>query len=603
MPKTLLENNTPVIIVGAGPAGLFSSILLSRSGIANVVLERRSTIVQAPAAHVINTRTIEILREAGIPMQVLEDIASDANVDQIIWAANMFSPVIGTLRANGDIDSQTRRKNASSVRIMNISQNRLEAILLEYARSYELADIRYGHNWLAHKQGDQVMTCQINNTKTGQDYVLSGQYLIGADGANSAVARSLDIVKTGPESIADLFNITIRADLSALEGIEKNLLYWCLDPDCMGTMIVHDPKSVAVFMVPVFLQWENIETYTEAYCRNLIRNVIGTDIPFEITFKGLWHMTAQVAEEYQRGNIFLVGDSAHRFPPTGGLGLNTGVADAHNLAWKLAAVIKGACPPKILETYEAERKPVAQKNCEVSVRNFHKMDDVIRAFDLDPSKMDMIARLRNNAVLKACPAFVSKFALGAVYKMLRQKINAPLQKTQKGQALKARISTEINNQEEHFNMLGLEIGYIYPSGLLIDHTACETPQSSVMTYVKTTGAGARLPHIWVQEGETPMSAHDLLGYDCYTLFVNSAAKKWMAKLEGQFKSRALGLNIIPMHDKKYEIDPRLWAAFWELDTGGLLLVRPDGHIAWRAVQAVKSPAVHIHGIMKQFNLF
>jgi 2,4-dichlorophenol 6-monooxygenase len=283
---------------------------------------------------------------------------------------------------------------------------------------------------------------------------------------------------------------------------------------------------------------------------------MGTDVyPFTVRTVRPWTMTAQVAERYRERRIFLVGDSAHRFPPTGGLGLNTGVQDAHNLVWKLAAVEAGWAPDALLDTYEVERRPVAQHNADVSLQNAMRLAEVYQALAThDPS----------------------------------------------GEALRSAIA----NQAEHFDMLGLQLGFIYASGAIAAEaemrssrsdlaprsdangpaeptpTAGPSQASSVRDYVPTAVPGARVPHAWVTRAGVRVSTLDLFAYDRFTLVTGPAGQRWIETVRGPM---AIGCIVIG----RDVVDASgHWMKLLGIDDGGALLVRPDQHVAWRSRHAV-----------------
>jgi hypothetical protein len=269
---------------------------------------------------------------------------------------------------------------------------------------------------------------------------------------------------------------------------------------------------------------------------------MGTDAqPFAIRTVRAWTMTAQVAERYGQGRVFLVGDAAHRFPPTGGLGLNTGVQDAHNLVWKIAAVEAGWAPEAILETYEVERRPVAQRNADVSLQNAMRLAEVYQALAAED-----VARQGGD-----------------------------------GDALRAAIA----NQAEHFDMLGLQLGFVYESGAIAPNgDRTERRPGSVRDYVPSASPGSRVPHAWVTRDGERISSLDLFAYDRFTLVVGPAGQAWIEAAAGRVPMDYLtigrGVGDAGGH----------WTKLLGIDPGGAVLVRPDQHVAWRSRQAAADPS-------------
>ena len=199
--------------------------------------------------------------------------------------------------------------------------------------------------------------------------VFCAAWVVGCDGAASTTRRLAGIPMEGPEALAHVVGIYFHADLESLAVERPAVLYWTIDEEVPGTFIALDGSQRWVFHAAWDTERSSIESYSEERCREILRRAIGLDVKTEIRSVRPWTMTAQVAARYREGRVLVAGDAAHRFPPTGGFGMNTGVQDAHNLAWKLAAVLGGQAGPQLLDSYESERRPVGQGNCDWSARN------------------------------------------------------------------------------------------------------------------------------------------------------------------------------------------------------------------------------------------
>jgi len=339
--------------------------------------------------------------------------------------------------------------------------------------------------------------------------------------------------------------IHFEANLRALVGHRPGALYWTTAPEAIGTFVAHDIDSTWVYMKPWDPDTESAADYSPAVCADIVRRAMGTDAyPFTIRTVRMWTMTAQVAERYRERRVFLVGDSAHRFPPTGGLGLNTGVQDAHNLVWKIAAVEADWAPEALLDTYEVERRPVARRNADVSLQNAVRMGEVYQAL----------------ATADAT-----------------------------GDALRAAIA----NQAEHFDMLGLQLGFLYESGAIAgDRDEKPTHGSSVRDYVPTAVPGARVPHAWVTRAGARAGASagvrvstlDLFAYDRFTLVTGPAGQPWIEAMPAPvpIDCVVIGRDVVDESGQ--------WMKLLGIDADGALLVRPDQHVAWRSRHAVTNAA-------------
>ena len=519
-----------VVIVGAGPTGLTAAHLCRRLGLSAIVLEQRPGPQRLPAAHAINARTFEIWRQAGVAMgPILAAALSPDEAGLVHWVTKFGGDVIGTLPYERQGDEMLA---VTPTPLRNLSQHRLEPLLLA-----PTLDVRYDHTWVSGTEtgietgiGDDA---GIDVVATGPDGPLHvrARYLLGADGAASAVRRSLGIELIGPRSLQSFVMVHLGADFRALVREQPGVLYFVLDPASGGTFVSHGSDREWVYMHPWDPEAQPLETLTAEYGAGLVRAALDApDAPFEVLKVGTWHMSAQIAESYRSGRTFLVGDAAHRFPPTGGLGLNTGVADVHNLIWKLAAVEAGRLDPSLLDTYEAERRPVAQFNCDQSMHNAFKMIEIPMSLgvtdDVGESTAAMHATLADDAG-------------------------------------RAAVQAAIANQAIHFDLLGLQLGHSYGGPLVVDDgTDAPVLDEPARDYVPSTRPGGRLPHVWLGDGRSTL---DLVDPAVPTLLVRDGA------LPGDIGTPCSIVSCpADVWDDGFGLGPDL-----------CLIVRPDQHIAHR----------------------
>ncbi|MFM7142604.1 MAG: FAD-dependent monooxygenase, partial [Alphaproteobacteria bacterium] len=305
------------------------------------------------------------------------------------------------------------------------------------------------------------------------------------------------------------------------------------------------------------------EDYDADTMRARIEGALGGPVPgLRVESLGTWRMSAQVAKSYGRGRICLLGDAAHRFPPTGGLGMNTGIADAHALAWRVAAVDAGRAPASLLATYETERRPVARRNCDESLRNFEKMLDVLRAIGLDPDRADDAARVLSSGAARRLPAGVRRVLVKALATPVRWLIGRALRPG----AAADRARASIAEQVDHFDRLNLDVGYVYEAGAILPDGTPPEPERGPGDYVPSTRPGARLPHAWVTRDGRAVSTLDLLDATRFTLLVPPGSGSAFA---------ACGDELLDVQETA-GFPSDLFAP------DRVLLVRPDGHVAWRA---------------------
>jgi len=536
----------PVLVVGGGPVGMMAAILLARQGIASRVVERRPGPHRAPQAHVVNPRTLEICRAVGIDVDRLRSLATPrTDGSQVVWMTRLAGEELGRLpyeRQGDDCLADTPTP------LLNLSQHRFEPVLLERLRADPLAEIHYGHQCHAVTADDGGVTTDVEDLASGARHQVRSRFVIAADGAGSRIRNSLGIEMLGPDRLQSFIMIHFEADLRALVAARPAILYWTVDPECAGAFVAHDIDHTWVFMHPYDPDTEPPATFTERTCATIVRRAIGRDVSFTVRDVSPWTMTAQVAERYRAGRVFLAGDAAHRFPPSGGLGMNTGIQDVHNLAWKLRLVLAGEASERLLDTYETERRPVAQENAEQSMQNAFRMLEV---FDALGVPMD----------------------LGAD----RAAAHARMQATLAAPGGRARVAAAIENQRDHFDTRGLQLGFEYADGaLLADDSPAPRSENRGRDYVPSSRPGAHLPHGWVERGGARVSTLDLVPYDGFTLIVGPDAATWAT-------AGATHAGVRTVVAGRDFTDPGgHWAALAEIGRDGALLVRPDQHVAWRA---------------------
>ena len=543
--------DTPVLIVGGGPTGLTAGLLLSRLGIGYRIVERRPGPQRAPAAHVVNARTFEIWRQAGVDMQAVLAAAKDPkDAGSVYWVTRLGGEVLGRLPFERQGDDTLA---FTPTPLRNLSQHHLEPLLLASLARHGTSP-GYRQQCESVQQTRERVIARVRDLDTDEAYTVRSQYLVAADGAGSPVRKSLGIQPIGPDRIQSFIMIHFAANLRQLVRDCPGVLYFVADPSCPGTFVAHDIDREWVFMQTWDPDRESIDEYDTARCEAIVRRALArSDVSLTIRTMSPWVMTSQTAERYGEGRIFLAGDAAHRFPPTGGLGLNTGVQDAHNLTWKIAAVERGWADPRLLDTYEEERQPIAHYNAEQSLQNAVRLLEVSRAIGIS----DDAAVSQQHFDELRCDA-----------------------------ARRRTVAAAIDQQAEHFDMLGLQLGYSYEAGAVVaDGTTRPAAANAVREFIPTSRPGARLPHGWLDEG-CRVSTLDLIALDRLTLLVGPQGAAWSnAALNLTVPVRAvrIGAEVADPAD--------WWSSVAQMESDGALLVRPDQHVGFRSQRRVADPGV------------
>ncbi|MFG1811395.1 FAD-dependent oxidoreductase [Streptomyces sp. NPDC049040] len=353
------DDRVPVLITGGSLVGLATSLFLGRLGVDHLLVEKHAATSHHPRGRGNNVRTMELFRTAGIEPAIRR-------------AASVLAPNHGILQAESltgdnqqwlfrEIDPGGGLARFSPSGWCLCSQNDLEPVLLEEARRLG-GDIRFGVELRSFEQDEGGVTAEVLERDTGRTRTVRADYLVAADGPRSPVRTALGIGQTGAGELFHNVSVTFRAKrLAEVVGDRHFIACYLTNPDADGALLPVDNEAEWVFHLPWHPErGEPLEAFTDERCAAHIRTAVGVPgLEIEITGKAPWHAAERVAERYCDGRVLLAGDAAHEMSPTGAFGSNTGIQDGHNLAWKLAAVLDGWAGPGLLETYGAERRPVA----------------------------------------------------------------------------------------------------------------------------------------------------------------------------------------------------------------------------------------------------
>lgn len=590
----------PVLIIGAGPTGMVAALCLAKRGVPSILLERREALEAHPKAHEISARTIEILHDLGFSYDELTaEASSHEDASRILFCVTLGEEL-------GCIDLQTgggarkyRHHLEAPVPYLNVSQVEIEkGMRARVLRTPEI-QVLLNHQWESFDDDGEGITSLVTDRATGETLAIRSRYALCADGAGSRTRKALGVGMAGPEKLLDVVNAYFQADLSHIVRT-RGKLYFIFSPKAPAAVFMaHHIEKRWVFHLPIATPAEKIEDYTPEIMVAKIKAALGRDdVDIRIASMSHWRMTAQIAERFRVGRAFFLGDAAHRFPPTGGLGLNSGVGDAHNLAWKIAMVLEGHAPPALLDTYETERRPVVQANCDESRHNFERMNEIGEAFGIELSDAQWVTEKLASPTMRALPA-----PLRALTERGVQKVGETLVgRFHRDPSVRERVLAAIADQRPHFDRIGLDLGYTYDEGALLpDGTPPPEVADRVSTYIPSTRPGARFPHFWLDGNKRSRSSRSVLDYRVSTLLLGASVKplpedaEALARIESTHAVRVVDFakaDLPPSHRAAVH-------AMAQLDLDGALLIRPDGHVAWRQRGGVTLSMALVESILDQ----
>ncbi|HEY1275919.1 MAG TPA: FAD-dependent monooxygenase [Thermoleophilaceae bacterium] len=358
------EGDIPVLIVGAGPAGLTAAVTLARYGVRCMLVERRPDLSSLPRATSVSTRTMELLRSWGLEEEVL---AGGVDADWQVWDCETLSRAAEGQARTGGFPSPAQSAMVSPAAPACVPQDWLEPVLLSHLRALGTAQVEFGAEIVDAASGPDGVRAVLRRVAKGERRVVRARYLIAADGAHSGVRKALGIRMSGPSDLEDAITALFSAPLTQLLGDRLHGIYNITHPDAPGLFLPAGRGDRWLYGHLLDRERDRIADFTEDVLTRRIRIGAGVwDLRPRIERIGGFTFAAQVAESYRRDSAFLVGDAAHRVTPRGGTGMNTAIHDGHDLGWKLSWVLRGWADAGLLDSYEAERRPVAEHNAEWS---------------------------------------------------------------------------------------------------------------------------------------------------------------------------------------------------------------------------------------------
>jgi 2,4-dichlorophenol 6-monooxygenase len=587
----------PIVIVGGGSTGCTLALLLARSGIPSVVAERREEPLLHPAAHVINARTLEIWHQASpsVGDEIYALATPTEEVGAIRWSCGLLDEPLGEIDVAADAELEARLRTYSPFLISHIGQHLLMPVFWSALEREPLVDFRRGTSVERVVESADGIAVDIGSQHRPLER-LAAHYVVAADGASSGVRDQAGIGLQG-DVLADIASVFFHAPGLFAAGTRRPLLAWIYHPQFCGALVSHADDHY-VLMTPYLHRGQAVVRDPDAFWTQTLGEVLGPGRGFTIRSTGTWTMTSQIADRFRQGRLLLAGDAAHRFPPSGGFGLNAGVQDAQNLAWKIAAIINGCADDSLLDTYDAERRPVVERFADQSVDNFFRLDEVTAPLGITNQMICKATAAATRPPLSWLPGKLLGPVLDRGTRLQFRRTKTLLTDSARARRLRGQISAAIPGQLEHFVFQGLEFGFMHRGPLTAPVPEGDPrKQSDVVNYRPTTTPGARLPHAYVLHDRQATPVHDILGADELTL-LTASAPQWSAALSTQSPPAVLPVVVKSLAAADPPDQPELLTLF-EVGADGAVLVRPDGHVAWRSTKSAAEGSADLNRFLAE----
>src|ERR1043166_4630949 len=515
----------PVLIVGAGPTGLALASELGWRGIRCLVIEQGDGQVEFPTTNLANTRTCEHLRRWGLANRMRHESGFPTDYPRnYVFVTRVDGYEIARFNHPANGDPNSRSPHSPEGRLW-ISKPYFDPVLRNHVSTLPSVEVRYLNSLESFRQDSERVLADVADVKTGQRETIEADYLIGSDGGRSTVRQQLGIELQGVFAQGMNVAVLFRSRLLTLTPHGPAVMYQIINAQTQGAIAAVDGKELWRLNIRAVRQ-EDLDSLNAP---EKLRDALGEHIPFELLQVRPWTGHCVVAEQYGQGRAFLAGDAAHLLWPAGGFGMNTGVGDAVDLGWKLAAVLAGWGGPKLRDSSEPERRPIG-------MRNVQEASDMRSGYD---------------QALNVSPLLDADTEEG---RTLREKARAAILRTR---------AKEFQNDSP-----GIELGYSYDGSPICVADGAAAPPFDHGIYNPTTRPGARAPHVALADGRSTL---DLFGRS-FVLLALGAEKAEAAPLAAAAKGAGVPLEVVELNEPQAK----------RIYDRRLALGRPDGHAAWRS---------------------
>lgn len=573
----IVSSECDVLIVGGGAAGLAASMLLSSYGIKTHLVSKYAETSNLPKAHVISIKTMEIFRELGLEDAVRARSTPQENMRYAGFYAGFggdgpdHGRPIARIGAWGRGGQDVEWVEASSVLGTNLMQSQLEPLMKAKADELAPNDIHFYRNFLSFEQVEDGIIALIEDRATEQSYEVKARYLLACDGGR-IVGPQLGIEMEGHLGVATSVSIHFSADLSR----------WFRDTEALTCSILNPDAALPCVLVPMGPEKWGAETtewlvhlgslqgdhklFDDETAIATMKACLGLpDLDCTVHVINRWPLDAVVASRYRVGRAFMLGDAAHRNPPTGGHGLNAAIQDAYNIAWKLAAVIQGTASDALLDSYEAERRPLAQHIVKTSFTGWEHQRGISMAIGFSPKNTPEQNWANVRRVWQDGP---------------------------EAEAVRRQLADALIGVLPNYNSLNVGFGYTYESEALVaDGTPSRWSRDPLDTFHPSTRPGGSLPDTWVETLVGRVALGDIVGRGRLVLIAGEKGQAWRDAADRIADERGIALDAFIIGGTKGDwLDIRgNWARAREHGPSGAILVRPDRFIAWRAMELAADP--------------